>query len=88
VSNEQSMKTSAAQDRLYETIGGVLGVPSGALDASTSPETISTWDSLNHLILVTALEAEFGIALTPENVLDMRTVGVIEAILRTHGVDV
>lgn len=77
-----------AQDRLYATISGVLGVPPGTVHADTSPDTVSTWDSLNHLTLVLALETEFGITLTPQNVFDMRSVGLMQTILRNHGVDI
>lgn len=59
-----------------------------AIKADTSPDTVSMWDSLNHLNLVMALETEFGIALTPEQVFDMRNVGVMQTILREHGIDV
>ena len=34
----------------------------------SSPETIPTWDSLQHLNLVLALEQEFRIQFTPEEI--------------------
>ena len=76
------------RDRLYQAIGGVLGLAPAAIESETSPETVSTWDSLNHLNLVMALETEFGIALTPEQVFDIRNVGTMLTILREHGIDV
>ena len=41
------------------------------LDASKVPE----WDSLNHISLVVAIEAEFGIELTAQELVSMRDVG-------------
>jgi acyl carrier protein len=76
------------RQRLYETLAGVFNVPAEALDDSSSPETIETWDSLNHLNLVMAIETEFGLTLSPEDTLDMRNVALIETILRDRGVDV
>ena len=64
----------------------MLGVPAGELSDESSPETIPVWDSLNHLNLVVALEGEFGISLTPEDAMEMRTVGSIRAILGHNGV--
>ena len=48
---------------------------------------LSAWDSLNHLNLVMAIEEEFKVSLSPDDTLDMRDVGQIRAILRTHGVE-
>jgi acyl carrier protein len=77
-----------AKRRLYEAIESTLGVPAGTVNEQSSPETVPSWDSLNHLNLVMAVESEFGIALSPQDALDMRTVGLIQAILREYGVDV
>jgi acyl carrier protein len=75
------------RERLYQAIGGVLGLAPTAIESETSPDTVSTWDSLNHLNLVMAVETEFGIALTPEQVFDIRNVGTLLTIVREHGVD-
>lgn len=77
-----------AKDRLYETISGILDVPAGDVDERSSPATLLRWDSLNHLNLAVAIETEFGISLSPEDVIDMRTVGLIQTILREYGVDI
>ena len=70
-----------AEDRLYRTVAGVLGVSPEELSDASSPQTIESWDSLNHLNLVMALESEYGISLSPEEALDLRNVGAIRAIL-------
>lgn len=83
------MKASGSvEDRLYQTIAEVLGIVPGALSEESSPETIASWDSLNHLNLVMALESEFKIALPVEDALEMRNVALIQTILRKHGVEV
>jgi acyl carrier protein len=73
---------------LYETVGAILGVSPGSISQETSPDTISAWDSLNHLNLVVGLESEFGVTLTPEQVFDMRNVRRMQTILRELGIDV
>lgn len=57
------------------------------LSESSSPESVPGWDSMTHLNLVMALEDEFGVSLTPGEVLEMKTVGLIRTILREHGVE-
>jgi len=82
------MKASGSvEDRLYQTIAEVLGVVPSALSEESSPETIASWDSLNHLNLVMALESEFKIALPVEDALEMRNVALIQTLLRKHGVE-
>jgi acyl carrier protein len=77
-----------AEDRLFRTVAAVLGVQADELSDESSPETIPVWDSLNHLNLVMALEGEFGVTLTPEDVMEMRNVGSIRALLSHSGVEV
>lgn len=34
----------------------------------SSPDTVESWDSINHLNLVMALEQEFGVEFDPEDI--------------------
>ena len=77
-----------SKDRLRQTLVEVLGVSDEQLSDETSPATISSWDSLGHLNVVLALEDEFGIDLSAEDVLAMRDVGSIRRILQQSGVEV
>jgi acyl carrier protein len=76
-----------SDDRLYGTIAGVLDVPPGSLSDESSPDTIPSWDSLNHLNLVMALESEFGVSLSVDDTLEMVDVRLIRAILNKYGVE-
>ncbi len=58
----------------------------GQLDRATSSRDIPRWDSLQHIALVSAIERAFGINLSMDEMMEMRTVGDIEAVLRRHGV--
>jgi acyl carrier protein len=44
------------------------------------------WDSVAHLQLVVAIEDEFGIRLTPADVVELKSYPAAVAILRRHGV--
>jgi acyl carrier protein len=79
--------TNGSRQRLHGVIAMTLGVPPETISLSSSPETLPQWDSLNHLNLVLAIESEFGVSLSPEDVLDMRTVELMETILREYGVE-
>jgi acyl carrier protein len=41
----------------------------------SSPETIGTWDSVQHLNLVMAIEEEYGFQFSPEEMDQAKTVG-------------
>jgi acyl carrier protein len=46
----------------------VFGVPIESIQPDSSPETIESWDSLQHLNLVLALEQEFSVQFAPEEI--------------------
>jgi acyl carrier protein len=76
-----------ADDRLRRTIAAALNVAADELSEESSPDTIAAWDSLNHLNIVMAIEGEFDVTLSADDVMEMRNVGLIRTILRQHGVD-
>lgn len=67
-------------------IADVLGVPAESVTDDVSADTTPEWTSLAHINLVLALEAEYGISLTPEDALDMLSVKLIRMILAERGV--
>ncbi len=78
----------APAQRLYRAIAAVLDVDPAQLNDDSSPENVASWDSLNHLNIVMALEGEFGVAVSADDALDMGSIAKIRAILATHGVEV
>ena len=77
-----------ARARVMETLAAVLGVNAATLTDDSSPASVPTWDSLNHLNVAMALEGEFGIALTAEQVVAMDSVAAIYATLRTFRIEI
>jgi len=59
----------------------IFKVDAKRLDAASSPEQVETWDSLQHLNLVLALEGTYGIAFDPEEMERMKNLGVIAALV-------
>ncbi len=65
-------------DQLLHIIANVLGVSSSKLSDDSSPETISSWDSLATINIAIAIEAELGISLTPEKISKFTSIGKIK----------
>jgi acyl carrier protein len=67
--------------RIQRNVADVFQIPLESVRPETSPDTIGTWDSLQHLNLVLALEQEFGLQFTPEEIEQLLSVELIEALL-------
>ncbi len=73
--------------RLYKVLARVLKVDEKEINDKSSPETISTWDSFNGLLLVDALEREFNVSFAIEEIMDVKDVIDIKRHLRNHKVN-
>jgi acyl carrier protein len=58
----------------------------GDITQATSPEDIDRWDSLQHIALIRAIEMTYSIRLSMDEMMEIRSVGDIEKVLRRHGV--
>lgn len=54
--------------RVQRIMADVFSVPVERVTLESSSETIDSWDSLQHLNLMLALEQEFGLELLPEEI--------------------
>jgi acyl carrier protein len=57
--------------KIDELVARVLNVPLEAISGNMTPGDLVEWDSLNHLMLITAIEAEFAIDIDPEEIIQM-----------------
>ena len=75
------------EERIRQIAASILRVSMARLDAAASPDTIETWDSLQHLNLILALEEAFDLRFTVEDVGRMRTMGEVVRLVqsRTNG---
>jgi acyl carrier protein len=64
---------SPMTERLKKVFGDVFEVAPETVTAEFSPATCSNWDSFHHVVLVTAMEKEFGIKLTMKEALTLDT---------------
>lgn len=58
-------------DKIRDLFGTLLQVAPSEIGDDTRPQTLSRWDSMQHLILVSGFEEEFGIDVDPEEAVEM-----------------
>ena len=68
-------------DRVQRLASDVFEVPLEKITPESSPDGIESWDSLHHLSLVLALEQEFGIEFTPEEIEQLLTIDLIASLV-------
>ena len=64
-------------DKVRQIVADILDIDVNAVSLASSPDTIESWDSMQHLNLVLALEQTFGVTFVPEEIETMTTVGRI-----------
>ena len=66
------------ETRIRKILSSVLDVSEEKLDKNSSAMTIESWDSLNHMKLVVALEEELNVKFTDQEILEMQSLALIE----------
>ena len=70
--------------KLAEVMAEILDMPVTDITAGMVRDGHPTWDSLNHLRLMTAVEEEFGIQFSMDEIEGIETAGQLDALLETH----
>jgi acyl carrier protein len=68
-------------NRVLAIATDVFQVPQSSLGPASSPDTIESWDSLHHLSFVLALEQEFDIQFSPEEIEQLLTIELTTTLL-------
>jgi acyl carrier protein len=68
-------------NKLKQVVSDILEVDIDDINENSSPDNIEKWDSLSHIKLVMAIEVEFNVKLTPDDMMDMLSVKLIKMIL-------
>ena len=63
--------SNETKDRIINVMSSVFGVSIDNIDDNTSPDTLESWDSLKHMNLIIALEEEFLVDLSDEDIIEM-----------------
>ena len=70
--------------KLAELMADILDVKVAEVTPDTVRDGHPTWDSFNHLRLMTAIEEEFGIQFSMDEIEAIETAGQLDALLTTH----
>ena len=62
-------------------ISGIIDVPIEDINMETGPYTIPEWDSLAQLTIVAALESEYNISLSMDEILSIKNANDIKNII-------
>lgn len=73
------------KERVFKVISQIMNVPINTVNENSSPSTIEEWDSLKHMNLILALEEEFGVQFTDEQIVDMVSVEKILQAIQDAG---
>ena len=70
--------------RISEIAGTIFGLLAEDLNEESSTATIENWDSLRHMKLILALEEEFAVRLTAEEIIEFDSIIKINRGIKSH----
>ncbi|HEY0837644.1 MAG TPA: acyl carrier protein [Azospirillum sp.] len=73
-------------DPLCEIVADLLDLSVESVTDDLTPEDAPLWDSLTNLKLVTAVEAHFGVRFSMDEILSIRSVGTLRALVARSAV--
>ena len=59
------------EERVREVMAAILGLQEDEIEDDTSPNTVESWDSLKHMNLILALEEEFDVEFSDDQVVEL-----------------
>ena len=80
---ESRSKEINTSDRLLAVFSSVFGAVAEEFSSEDGPATVAAWDSVAHLMLILAIEAEFGIQFDTAEIPNLLSVGDIQARLES-----
>lgn len=69
------------EKRLKSVFSKLFGVQESEINTDSSPDNIESWDSLNHMNLIIAIEQEFKISFSMDEIVEMLNFELIVLIL-------
>ena len=68
-------------EKVLAIAADVFQVDMSRITPASTPDSIETWDSLNHLSFVVALEQEFGVQISPEEIEQLLSLELAAALM-------
>lgn len=69
------------KQRVKAVMSQVFGIPQDSIGDDASAESIQNWDSVKHLNLIFALEEEFEVSFTDDQIIELLNYQIIVATL-------
>lgn len=69
---------------LVELVAGVMGLDDSEVTGSLSREVDTCWDSMNHLRLITAMEEQYSVRLTMDEIQSIVSLDDVDRILSQY----
>jgi acyl carrier protein len=70
---------------LKKILADTLGLPEEQISADASTDNTQEWDSVAHINVVLSLESRYGLSFTPDEILELNSLGKIQAFLNQRG---
>ena len=75
-----------SNQKFRSIVSTILQIPEDHVEDDLTPDKVDTWDSLNHINLIGALEKEFDLTLITDNFDHSRSIPKLKELLAEHGV--
>lgn len=73
------------QAKLQLIFRDVLDEPELVVSEELSADQVESWDSLNHVQLMVAIEREFGVRFTTTEIVELKNVGALMTLIQSKG---
>ncbi len=72
------------KDRIKKVMANIFGIDGNLINNNSSPDNIDNWDSLKHMSLIVALEEEFEIEFSDDEIFNTMSYSLIVDVLETN----
>ena len=72
------------ENRIKKVMSDILNIDVSSINDNTSPENVESWDSLKQMNIIVALEEEFDIEFSDEDIIEMLNFRLICSIVKQY----
>lgn len=73
-------------EKLYNAFAEALNIELPSVNDDLKYQSIPQWDSISHMVLISALEEKFDVSVSTDDVIDLSSVGKAKEILKKYGI--
>lgn len=76
------------EQKLVDIFSRVLSIPKVDINDTLIYDTVEEWDSFAHMMLAGQIEEDFNIMLDSEDIISMKSFGIVKEVIRKYGIEV